>query len=425
MGRAYRCDPVLGRVIATLPAAARRAIIDAVNTAGLLPRHVRHAGLVRRSAALVAALVFAAALGAGGVAAAGVRLAVVASGLDHPVLVTNARDGTNRLFVVEQPGRIRIIKAGVLLPTPFLDISDGLSKGAEQGLLGLAFHPDFRHNGRFYVDFTRADGDTAINEYRVSADPDVASKRTGRRIITIDQPFANHNGGGIAFGPDGYLWIGMGDGGGAGDPGNRARDLNSLLGKMLRIDVNRTSIGHNYRIPRSNPYVGRFGRDEIWSSGLRNPWRWSFDRVTGDLWIGDVGQDRYEEIDRSSTASGRGRGVDYGWRVMEGNHCYRPGTGCTTRGKILPIVEYSHREGCSVIGGYVYRGASVPALGSRYVFGDLCSGAIWTIPKGALRPATKVLLMDTDLQITSFGEDERGELYVMSLAGTVYRFEAT
>ncbi len=313
----------------------------------------------------------------------------------------------------------------MLLPRPFLDISDGLSRGGEQGLLGLAFHPDYEHNGRFYVDFTRADGDTAINEYRVSADPNVASKRTGRRIMTIDQPYPNHNGGGIAFGPDGYLYIGTGDGGSAGDPGNRARNLTSLLGKMLRIDVNGTSTGHAYRIPRSNPYVGRYGRDEIWSRGLRNPWRWSFDRVTGDLWIGDVGQDRYEEIDRSSTASGRGRGVDYGWRVMEGNHCYRPATGCITTGKVRPITEYSHREGCSVTGGYAYRGRAVPALAGRYVFGDFCSGSIWTIGRGALRPAAKSLLLDTDLQISSFGEDERGELYVVSLGGTVFRLEAS
>ena len=200
-------------------------------------------------------------------AATGVTLTAVVGGLTHPILVTNAGDGSGRLFVIEQGGKIRVIKAGVLLPTPFLDISDIVSHGGEQGLLGLAFHRDYENNGKFYVDFTRADGDTAINEYRVSANPDVASRATGRRIMTIDQPYANHNGGGIAFGPNGYLFIGMGDGGGTGDPQNRARNVNSLLGKMLRIDINGTSPGLQYRIPPSNPYVGRTGRDEIYRSG--------------------------------------------------------------------------------------------------------------------------------------------------------------
>jgi glucose/arabinose dehydrogenase len=381
---------------------------------------------LRRLASLAAAVVLITSLGASSSSAAtGVTLTAVVGGLSDPVLVTNAGDGSGRLFVVEQGGRIRVIKGGVLLPTPFLDISDVVSKGGEQGLLGLAFHRDYVHNGRFYVNFTRADGDTAINEYRVSSNPDVAARSTGRRLLTIDQPYDNHNGGGIAFGPNGYLFIGMGDGGGAGDPGNRARNINSLLGKMLRIDVNGTSPGRAYRIPPSNPYVGRAGLDEIYSIGLRNPWRWSFDRKTGDLWIGDVGQYRYEEIDRSTSATGRGRGVDYGWHVMEGRHCYIPSTGCSTAGKIPPVVEYSHSQGCSVTGGFVYRGHAVPALSGRYVFSDFCSGTIWTISAGARAPASKTVLMDTGLSVSSFGEDQGGELYVVDWAGgTVYRFEA-
>lgn len=386
-------------------------------------RHVR-----RRLAGLfgTVAIVLAASSSSVG-AAAGVVLTPVVSGLSAPVLVTHAGDGSGRLFIVEQVGRIRVVKNGVLLPKPFLDLSKELAQGGEQGLLGLAFHPKYETNGKFYINATLPDGDTVINEYRVSpTNPDVATRVGGRRILRIDQPYANHNGGHIAFGPDGYLYIGMGDGGSAGDPGNRAQNLDSLLGKMLRIDVNGTSSGRAYRIPASNPYVGRTGRDEIWSRGLRNPWRWSFDRLKGDFWIGDVGQNRYEEIDRSTVTenASRGRGVNYGWRVMEGRHCYRPSSGCSTSGKILPVVEYTHSQGCSVTGGYVYRGTKLPSLVARYVFGDYCTGTIWTIPRTARGPATKSLLMDTSYRISSFGEDESGELYVVDHGGTVYRFGA-
>jgi len=352
----------------------------------------------------------------------GKSLAPVASGLSRPVLVTNARDGSGRLFVVEQTGKVRIIAGGSLLSTPFIDLTAAVSKGGEQGLLGLAFHPKYATNGKFYVNFTTKTGSTAINEYRVSADLNVANRASGRRIITIAQPYANHNGGHIAFGPDGYLYVGMGDGGGAGDPGNRAQNLNSLLGKMLRIDINGKSGARQYRIPASNPYVGRTGRDEIWSRGLRNPWRWSFDRARGDLWIGDVGQNRYEEIDRSTaTATAiRGRGVNYGWRTMEGRACYSPSSGCNRTGKILPVVTYSHAAGdCSVIGGYVYRGSKATSLVGRYLFGDFCSGRIWSIARGARAPATRSLFIDTDLNITSFGEGEDGELYVTATDGGV------
>jgi len=348
-------------------------------------------------------------------------LDLVASGLSNPVLVTSARDGSGRLFVVEQTGRIRIIAAdGTLLATPFLDLSGSVSKGGEQGLLGLAFHPSYATNGKFYVDFTNAAGDTAINEYRVSSDPNVAARSSGRRILTIDQPYPNHNGGNIAFGPNGYLFIGMGDGGSAGDPGNRARNIDSLLGKLLRIDVNGSTGSRPYRIPASNPYVGRAGRDEIYARGLRNPWRWSFDRATGNLWIGDVGQNRYEEIDRSTSASGRGRGADYGWHVMEGLACYSPSSGCSKAGKTLPVATYSHSAGdCSVIGGFVYRGSVATSLIGRYLFADYCSGRIWSISAGARAPAPRALFLDTALNLTSFGQGQDGELYVTASDGTV------
>jgi glucose/arabinose dehydrogenase len=388
-------------------------------------------GLRRRLAGLFGSIAIVLAASSSPVAgAAGVVLRPVVSGLDAPVFVTSPRDGSGRLFVVEQTGRVRVVKNGVLLATPFIDIRDKLATGGERGLLGLAFHPRYKVNGRFYVYFTRAsDGDIAINEYHVSStNPDVATRAYGRRIITIDHPYSNHNGGRIAFGPDGYLYVGTGDGGSGGDPGNRAQSLASLLGKMLRIDINGTAGTRHYRNPSSNPYVGRYGRNEIWSRGLRNPWGWSFDRVTGDLWIGDVGQNRYEEINRSKVSTGttsRGRGLNYGWRVMEGRHCYRPASGCNKTGKVVPVVEYPHSQGCSVTGGYVYRGAAVPALAARYVFGDYCTGTIWTIPRNAATPATKSLLMSTGMNISSFGEDQAGELYVLDHGGSLYRFAAS
>ena len=247
-------------------------------------------------------------------------LTPVASGFNRPVLVTHAGDGSGRLFVVEQTGRIRIIKAGVTLATPFLDVSHRVSHGSEQGLLGLAFHPSYPAAPYIYVNFTDTRGYTIINRYTVSANPDVINPASGVRIMTISQPFSNHNGGNLVFGPDGFLYIGMGDGGGAGDPGNRAQSTSTLLGKILRIGINRTSGLGNYAVPASNPYVGKAGLDQIWARGLRNPWRFSFDRLTGQLWIGDVGQSRYEEVDRSSPAGGfpAGRGANFGWSVDGG-----------------------------------------------------------------------------------------------------------
>jgi len=357
-----------------------------------------------------------------------ISLAEVASGFSKPVLVTHANDGSGRVFVVEQTGTIRIVKDGTVLATPFLSLATSISTGGEQGLLGLAFHPSFKTNGKFYVNLTLGNGNTAINEYRVTTNPDHADWRTGRRILTIAQPYANHNGGHLAFGPDGFLYIATGDGGSAGDPGNRAQSLSTLLGKLLRIDVNGTSGTRNYRIPASNPFVGRTGLDEIWSYGLRNPWRFSFDRATGHLWIGDVGQGAWEEIDRGTSVT-PARGINFGWRVLEGRHCFNPRTGCSTSGKRAPLVEYAHavtgEDNCSVTGGYVYRGAQVPLQGA-YLFGDYCSGRIWAIDHAATSPAVPTLMLDTTYNISSFGEDEAGEMYVADLGGgRIYRIVAT
>lgn len=356
-----------------------------------------------------------------------IRLTRVVGGLDKPVFVTSARDGSGRLFIVEKSGRIRILDGGTLRSTPLLNLSGSVSKGSEQGLLGLAFHPRFSTNRRFFVNYTNTSGDSVIREYKVSAtDPNRVASGSGRTIIKINQPYSNHNGGMIAFGPDGYLYIGMGDGGSAGDPGNRAQNKDSLLGKMLRINVNGSTSTRNYLIPSSNPYVGKPGRNEIWQRGLRNPWRWSFDRSTGNLWIGDVGQRRYEEVDRAvKTSTGAGRGVNWGWRVMEGRHCYLPSSGCNRTGKKLPLVEYSHASNgrCAVTGGYVYRGSAVAALRGWYVYGDYCSGEIFAVAAGASSPASPVRLLDTDLLISSFGESAGGELYVVDLAGTLYRVD--
>jgi glucose/arabinose dehydrogenase len=302
-------------------------------------------------------------------------------------------------------------------------------------LLGLAFHPHFETNGYFFLDYTNTSGDTIINRYQAQPGANTVSRATARRIMTIDQPYANHNGGNLAFGPDGYLYIGMGDGGSAGDPGNRAQNIDSLLGKMLRIDINHTSTGKNYRSPSSNPYVGRSGRDEIWSRGLRNPWRWSFDLPTRRLFIGDVGQNRYEEVDRSNPVGTRPAGwaANYGWRQLEGYACYNPSTGCVKTGKIMPLVAYSHAvsgtDNCAVTGGYVYRGTASPVLAGGYLYGDYCSGRIWVVDPSAAIHATGTLVHDAGvaptMNISSFGQDEAGELYVCDLGGSIYQISAT
>jgi glucose/arabinose dehydrogenase len=362
-------------------------------------------------------------------------LSLVKSGFTDPVLVTSARDGSNRLFVVEQAGVIRVIAGGTTLATPFLDLRGAITSGGERGLLGLAFHPKFATNHFVYINVTDRYGNTAINRYTVSSDPNVLNRASAYRIMTIAQPYPNHNGGNLAFGPDGYLYIGMGDGGGAGDPGNRDQNLNSRLGKMLRVHVDHPAPGMHYRAPASNPYVGRTGLDEIWSRGLRNPWRWSFDRLTGNLWIGDVGQNRWEEIDRSlrQVSAPAGRADNYGWPILEGRACYRPATGCSSTGTRPPLVVYGHSASavtnCSVTGGFVYRGSAYPVLSGVYVYGDFCSGRIWGVAAGAHTPATATLLRSPTagprLAISSFGEDEAGELYVCDRAGgRIYQITA-
>jgi glucose/arabinose dehydrogenase len=356
---------------------------------------------------------------------ASITLTPIATGLADPVFITSARDGTPRTFIVEKGGRILVRRSGTILATPLLNLSASVATGNEQGLLGLAFHPSFKTNRRFYVDYTTTAGDTVVREYRTSAaNPDRVEAGSGRTILKIAQPYDNHNGGMIAFGADGYLYIGMGDGGSANDPGNRAQSLSSLLGKILRIDVNGTTATKAYRVPASNPWVGRTGLDEIWQRGLRNPWRWSFDRSTHAMWIGDVGQASWEEVDRAtSTSSGAGRGVNWGWRVMEGRRCHIPSTGCATSGKRLPLAVYSHSTNgrCAITGGYVYRGSKIPALVGYYVYGDYCSGEIFAIKANASYPPTRITLRGpgSGRLISSFGENAAGDLYVVDLGGTI------
>lgn len=336
-----------------------------------------------------------------------------ATGAQRPVTITHA--GDDRLFVVEKTGRIVIWNGSSY--TTFLDLTNAVSTAGEQGLLGLAFHPRYRENGFFFVNYTDVSGDTVIERYRVSANPNVAEPASAKRILFVDQPFANHNGGQLQFGPDGYLYIGLGDGGSGGDPANRAQDLSQLLGKMLRIDVD---AGDPYGIPPTNPFAGRAGvRPEIWASGLRNPWRYSFDRASGDLWLTDVGQGSWEEVNfQPATSIG---GENYGWRRMEGKHCFNPATACNDGTLVLPVIEYGHSGGnCSVTGGYVYRGTRSRRLTGSYVYGDFCSGMIWA--SSPLDGFARRLLVDAPFFISTFGEDVHGELYVADYnSGTIYR----
>jgi glucose/arabinose dehydrogenase len=349
-----------------------------------------------------------------------ITLEQVAGGFDTPIGVTNAGDGSGRLFVVEKPGRIIIVEGGARRSAPFLDISNRVqSSGSEQGLLGLAFHPNYAQNGIFFVNYTGFGGVTIVSRFEVTDDPYLASPSSEVEILRQEQPAANHNGGQLAFGPDGYLYIGLGDGGGAGDQYGNAQNGGTLLGSLVRVDINVTP----YAIPQGNPFVGIPSvLDEIWATGLRNPWRFSFDRATGDLYIADVGQDSYEEVSYQPANSPGGE--NFGWPITEGRHCYNPNP-CDQNGLTLPVVEYS-RSGphCSVIGGYVYRGSRYSQINGVYVFSDWCSGTIWglnTTP-GAGWPVRELLL--TNRQITSFGEGDDGELYVVDMQGTLYRIVA-
>ncbi len=343
-----------------------------------------------------------------------IRLTKVVGGLDNPVYVTHAGDGSDRLFVVEQPGRILIVRDGKVLPVPFLDIRGRTDFGGERGLLSVAFHPNYNNNGRFFVNYTRGPNlRSIIAEYHVSpSNPDLADPAE-TFILRIPDPFGNHNGGLNMFGPDGMLYIGLGDGGSAGDPLNNGQSLDTLWGKVLRIDVDGAA---PYTVPPDNPFVGTpNARGEIWAYGLRNPWRFSFDRCTGRLFLADVGQYSWEEVDIIT------KGGNYGWRIMEGNHCFNPPEGCDPTGLTLPIAEYSHSLGCSVTGGYVYRGRRNPNLVGRYVFGDYCSGLIWALTETVPGTWTMNQLLDSSLAISSFGEDERSNLYVVDHNGAVYR----
>ncbi len=339
-------------------------------------------------------------------------LTLFASGLDQPVDIANA--GDDRLFVVERPGTIRIVQSdGTVLATPFLDIAAEVgTSGLEQGLLGLAFHPDYAANGYFYVNYTDNNGDTNIARFSVDpGDPDLADPLSEQTVLTITQPFENHNGGDLNFGPDGFLYIGMGDGGDGGDPDDRAQDLNDLLGKMLRIDVTGVT---TYTIPASNPYTQTAGLDEIWDLGLRNPWRFSFDRLTGDMYIGDVGQIAWEEVDLEP--AGSMGGVNYGWRCYEGNHEFNL-TGCGPIGDYtFPIHEYDHTAGDRAIaGGFVYRGAQFPDLAGHYVFADYISGNFWDLfpdGGGGWQVTDHGFLLANP---STFGESASGELYVAAL----------
>jgi glucose/arabinose dehydrogenase len=339
----------------------------------------------------------------------------IANGLDSPVSITNA--GDSRLFITLQDGQVVIWDGTDVLDTPFLDIQELTSKGGERGLLSIAFHPRYAENGFFFVNYTNTAGHTVIARYRVSSDPNRADPASARQLLLIQQPYTNHNGGQLQFGPDGYLYIGMGDGGAGGDPENRAQNLTTLLGKMLRIDVNHDT----YTAPPGNPFVNNTAaRPEIWSLGLRNPWRFSFDRSSGDLWIADVGQGEWEEVNfQPGTSIG---GENYGWRRMEGTHCFEPANGCNPGNLVLPVIEYDHsNQACSVTGGYVYRGASSPRLKGMYIYGDYCNGRIWGATRNGSAPLTIRELFDTTFRISSFGEDLNGELYVADHRGAVYR----
>jgi glucose/arabinose dehydrogenase len=349
-------------------------------------------------------------------------LTPVVSGLTNPVDLQFPNDGSNRMFVVEQAGSIRILANGSLLPTPFLDITARISSGGEMGLLGLAFHPQFTQNHLFYVHYDRTVAgqiQSVIAEYQVSAgDMNVADNHSERILLTVDQPFSNHKGGQIVFGPDGFLYLGFGDGGSGGDPMGNGQNLQTMLGKMLRIDVNHQSGGKQYAIPPSNPYAHGGGLPEIFAYGLRNPWRFSFERAGTRLFVGDVGQDAYEEVDILES------GKNYGWNVMEGLHCYHPSTGCNMTGLSMPILEYPHSDGEAVMGGFLYKGTAISGLSGAYIFGDYISGTIWKLVESPPGTWTRTTLLSTGRNISSFGQDTSGELYVLDYSGSVLKLAA-
>lgn len=364
------------------------------------------------------------------------RLQPINTVVGFALFLTAPPGDTARAFIVEKDGIIRILDLATqqTLPVPFLNLTGLIATAGEQGLLGLAFHPDFAVNGFFYVTVSNTTGSTEIRRYRVSADPNLADISTALLVIRIDQPpgFTNHKGGWLGFGRDGFLYAALGDGGSAGDPFNNAQNIDSLLGKMLRLDVDGDDFpadaARNYAIPADNPFVGVTGSDEIWAYGLRNPWRPSFDRDTGDFYIADVGQNTREEVNVAPmSAGGAGRGLNYGWRIMEGSACFLPATGCNATSLTLPVIDYDHAGGaCSVTGGYVYRGnlSALQPLRGTYFYADFCAGFVRSF-RFAGGQATELTdwaaLAPPGAFVTSFGEDAAGELYVMTSTGGLYR----
>jgi len=367
---------------------------------------------------------------------------LIADGFNKPLFVTSLPEDANILYVVEQGGRIKIIKNGHVLDEDFLNIDKQVVNpnrpGDERGLLGFAFHPDHSKNGKFYVNYMNNDGFTVVSEFTVQS-KEKSDPSSERILFDLEQPYRNHNGGHMEFGPDGYLYISIGDGGKAGDPLNAGQDLNTILGKVIRIDVNI----HPYGIPKSNPYYGQKDkRGEIWAWGLRNVWRFSFDRKTGDIYYGDVGQNKWEEVNFEPADSPGG--VNYGWRLMEASHCYNPDNNCPEEGLTMPIIEYPNdanymvvlgggsqadAEGCSVTGGYVYRGKQIKGLQGYYMFGDYCSGNIWTfkVVNGKAvnfeNRTEEINLANGEFTtyISSFGEDANGEFYIVEYNGGIYQ----
>lgn len=344
------------------------------------------------------------------------RLEQIGDRFRSPVYLTSP-GGDSRLFVVEQAGRIRIVKDGKTVEEPFLDISERVRSGGEQGLLSMAFHPEYKTNGQFFVNFTDRQGDTRVERFRVSSNPDRADESSSKLVIGIDQPYSNHNGGLVMFGPDGMLYIGMGDGGSGGDPHRNGQNRTVLLGKILRLDVTR---GDPYSIPQGNPYAGgSAGRPEIWAIGMRNPWRFAFDRSAGLLYVADVGQNEYEEIDVEPMTRA---GLNYGWNIMEADHCYRNDS-CDRGGLVLPKVTFDHSGGaCSVTGGFVYRGRAVPSLAGHYFYSDYCAGWIrsFRFANGAVSERTTWNVPDLG-HVVSFGEDASAELYILTESGRVMK----
>jgi glucose/arabinose dehydrogenase len=340
-----------------------------------------------------------------------IELKLVASGVNQPIAIDNARDGTNRLFIVEKVGRIVILQNGTVLPQPFLDISSIVNSAAyERGLLGLAFHPNYKQNRLFYVYYTAPNGAITISRYQTTADANIADPNSGKVLLTQAHPRGNHNGGPLVFGPDGYLYIGLGDGGGAGDPDRNGQNPKAALGKILRIDVDTED---PYGIPADNPYAQNGeGRPEVWAIGLRNPWRITFDRKTGDLFIADVGQNAYEEINLQKAGAG---GANYGWNPTEGFHCFVDG--CNVAAYQLPIFEYDHSKGCSITGGYIYRGSAFPALDGIYFYSDYCTGTLWGLKESPDGKWNSMEFLRAVGTVGTFGEDEAGEIYLADTSG--------